>query len=141
MCNKDNLGVFNLEELCSYLHVSKPLLKSVDVAFIFGIPRPEPAHLAAKLFHAGKVSRILATGGAAHKTSTNQTESELHRDILLKLDVPEDCILIENKSENTFENVLFGKEILDSCIPKVSTMVVICRWFHSRRVLMTIKKT
>jgi uncharacterized SAM-binding protein YcdF (DUF218 family) len=128
------------DELCSYLNVIRSPSKVVDVGFIFGTPRPEPAIIAAQLFHTGKILNVLVTGGMSHLTSSGQTEAEFHKDILLKQGVPLHRIFMEHRSSNTLENVLFGRQVLMSDLPQIQSLVAICRWFHSRRVLMTLKR-
>ncbi|MBR5116008.1 MAG: YdcF family protein, partial [Lachnospiraceae bacterium] len=68
-----------------------------------------------------------------------QTEWEYQRNTLLAAGVPEDVILREDRSRNTFENAVFARELLlktDGRLPE--TMILCCQAFHARRALMTL---
>ena len=51
-------------------------------------------------------------------------------------------IIIEDRSSNTLENVLFSKEIIDKKfgLDNIKDITTIVKHCHSRRVLMTLKK-
>lgn len=53
-----------------------------------------------------------------------------------------ELFLIENKATNTKENVIFSKEILEEFKFEFNCkkILILCKWFHSRRVLMTLNK-
>ena len=64
---------------------------------------------AADLFRAGKVERIIVSGGATPFTS--QSEAERGAILLEKLGVPGSAIILEKKARNTRENAVFVAEI------------------------------
>ena len=64
---------------------------------------------AADLFRAGKVQRIIVTGG--RWPFSDQSEAEQAAVLLEKLGVPRSAVLMENRARNTRENALFVAEI------------------------------
>ncbi len=67
---------------------------------------------AARLFRAGKVSHILASGGNQPWLGDGVPEAELMRDLLVEWGVPRDAIVTESESQNTRQNALFASEIV-----------------------------
>lgn len=68
---------------------------------------------AARLFKAGKVKRILVTGGNIPWLPDAVPEADLIRDYLVEFGVPAAAIEVANQSRNTYENALEIKEIWD----------------------------
>ncbi len=101
---------------------------------------PTPAVLAADLFRRGFAPYIVVTGGVNRYTGTN--EADTHHAILISEGVPSDHIIVENRSTNTLENVIFALPRIEAKIDftLVKSMLVIAKWMHSRRVLMTLKR-
>ena len=100
---------------------AKPLsaLPAADVAILLGgavegpaPPRPGPdlgeasdrILLAAELFRAGKVGRILISGGNLPWTGQEEPEAETIRALLVSWGVPPAAILSEGRSRTTAEN-------------------------------------
>lgn len=67
--------------------------------------------LASRLYRAGKVERILVTGGRLPWLTRQQAEAELIRSLLIEWGVPAEAIEIAADSRNTFENALEIAEI------------------------------
>jgi len=99
-----------------------------DVAIVLGgmvntlIKNPSHAELteasdrlidAIRLYKKGKVKKILFTGGSGSLHHQDITESQIARLIFLDLGVPEEDLILEDKSRNTYENALYSKELLD----------------------------
>lgn len=61
---------------------------------------------AARLYRAGKVKRVLVTGGNTPWLPGEEPESELIRDLLIEWGVPADAISTAGASRNTYENAL-----------------------------------
>jgi hypothetical protein len=91
---------------------------AADVLFVFGSPEGRWCE-AAHLFHAGLASTILVAGrGPSGPGAAAEPESHVIRDALVRHAVPKHRILVENRSLNTLENVVFGKAItLACCLP------------------------
>lgn len=82
---------------------------------------------------------MLVTGGVNKTTGTN--EGQALRSALLSFGVAPDKILVEDTSTNTLENVLNGWEVAVSSFGErpLTSVVAVCKWTNSRRVLMTLK--
>ncbi|MCL2327503.1 MAG: YdcF family protein [Bacteroidetes bacterium] len=66
------------------------------------------------LYKQGKVKKIILSGGEGRILQRGYTESESTRDFLVEIGIPADDIIVENQSRNTFENIKYSKQILDS---------------------------
>ncbi len=83
-----------------------------DTALLLG-GRPvraiERAGAAADLYHAGRVKRIIPTGGVIWDYQGKLlTEAELMTRVLLSRKVPFDAIIMENEARTTRENMVYG---------------------------------
>lgn len=67
-------------------------------------PSADRVYFAAKLFHAGKVERLLVAGGNPLPLDHRVSEASLMHQLLLDLGVPNAAILLEATSENTQQN-------------------------------------
>lgn len=68
---------------------------------------------AAKLYHDGAAPNILVSGGnLGFSTSRGTTPAEEMREILMLTGVPEEVILGQSQSENTYEDAVYSAEIL-----------------------------
>ena len=113
--------------------------KHADVAVLFGGRFFDPAFIAAALFKCKVVKHIVVTGGMNHYTQAN--EAHVHRDILLEQGIPQDCIIVEDESTNTLENVLFLLPRLSAVVDldSIKSIVAVTKWYHCRRAIMTLK--
>ena len=64
------------------------------------------------LYRQGKVRKLIFTGGQGNPGEP--TESSAAKKYALKNGVPAQDILIEEKSHNTFENIVYAKQLADS---------------------------
>ena len=128
-------------------------LRRADVAILLGgsVKPQRPPHLApdlnesvdrvwhaAKLFKAGKVDRILITGGNSPWKEVSKPEADLTADILVSFGVPRSALLIENKSRNTFENAHFSRPIWEGV--GFETGYLVTSAAHMPRALAVFKK-
>ncbi|HQR95413.1 MAG TPA: YdcF family protein [Thiotrichales bacterium] len=67
---------------------------------------------AAQLYHAGKASRILVSGGTLSWKGVQQSEASAMKALLVQLSVPESAIIEEDKSQSTYENMKNSQPIL-----------------------------
>lgn len=75
-------------------------------------------------------------GLAGH--SFPETEWAYQRDALVLAGVPEQAILREDRSVNTFENALFARRLLEERGIPSDRLILCCQAFHARRAKMTI---
>lgn len=95
---------------------------------------------AVRLFKAGKVSKILVTGGNGGLIPDSFRESDWAKGQFEQFGIPDSCIISEDKSRNTIENAAFSKVKLDSAKLK-GPYLLITSAFHMRRSLQIFKKT
>ena len=93
-----------------------------------------------KLISTGKVTHILITGGNGNLIPDGFTESDWVKTQLKLFNVPDSCILIENRSRNTIENAAFTKPILQKAHLQ-PPYILVTSAFHMRRSLGIFKKT
>lgn len=67
----------------------------------------------AALYRAGLAPIVVVTGGNLPWTDTYRNPAEDMRDLLVSLGVPEDAILVEGESDNTYENAALTRELLE----------------------------
>jgi uncharacterized SAM-binding protein YcdF (DUF218 family) len=129
----------DLQQIAQYLDVhSEPT--NAKLAFIFGTRLPDPAYIALRLYAEQLVPMIVATGGYNRKYGV--MEAHHHGAILLQGGVPRDQIVAEDRSTNTLENVQFALPLIVQQLPlsQIRRVLVIAKWFHSRRAVMTLKR-
>lgn len=128
------------ERITRFLDLKTPLPKHADFAFVFGTYHSEPAYIAADLLKCGIVARVILTGGKNRLTEEN--EANKHLGILLQNGIPRDFIVVEGESTNTRENVVFALREIANCldIKGIRSLVVVAKWYHCRRGIMTLKR-
>ena len=117
--------------IARYLDLHAPPRRA-DLAFVFGTRLPEPAHLAADRFRRDLVKYVVLTGGGNRTTGVQ--EALLHREILLERGVPEDRIILETRSANTFQNVEFAMPEIAARLDlaSITAITAVVKWYHSR---------
>lgn len=86
----------------------------------------------ATLYHTGKIKKILVTGGSGSLLHSYPPESVFIKNMLIKNGIPNEAIIVETASRNTYENAIFSKKILDSL--KVNTpSLLITSALHMKR--------
>lgn len=87
------------------------------------------------LYRAGRIRRILITGGSgAIGGAKGHTEAEELQILLRLAGVPKRDILLETRSRNTRENALFTRQLL-ARHPEIKSTVLITSAFHQRRAI------
>ncbi len=91
------------------------------------------------LYKDGKIKKIFITGGSGELNNPNFKEAEILRNYLVKIGIPENDILVETDSRNTFENACASAKLLK---PQKSsdTYLLITSAFHMRRSAACFKK-
>jgi uncharacterized SAM-binding protein YcdF (DUF218 family) len=88
-----------------------------------------------QLYKAGKIKKILISGGSASifKRNNKRTDATISRDFLLKVGVPEADIIVEANSINTYENALFTKNVLIAKKLQKAKLLLITSAYHMAR--------
>jgi uncharacterized SAM-binding protein YcdF (DUF218 family) len=69
---------------------------------------------AVKLFKLGNIKHILICGGNGKKVKKNFREAAWVKGELTAMGIPDSVIFFEDRSNNTFDNAFYAKQILDS---------------------------
>lgn len=110
-----------------------------DIGIVLGAAlwngQPSPAlkerwNLAIELYHRGQVDRLVLSGGLG---GNSITEAEGMRQYLVERGVKNEHLILEDRSTNTKENLLFTAEILQNEKPKA--LVLITHDYHMYRAL------
>ena len=130
----------NYTQTTAYLDIRTWLPQSADLAFIFGTRHPTPAEMAAQLLIDQIVQYVVLTGGITRHTGAN--EAQAHQEILLAQGVSPDHIILEDQSSNTLENVTYAlpKIAARLSLDRINSIIVITKWYHIRRSIMTLKR-
>ncbi|TGM59116.1 YdcF family protein [Leptospira vanthielii] len=93
---------------------------------------------AIRLYKAGKVKKILFTGGSGLLFADTYKEADLAKELFLGLGVPEKDLIWENKSRNTYENAVETKKLLVE--KKLESAILITSAFHIKRAAGCFEK-
>ena len=104
----------HLQVIWDYLCLHQQPEKA-DVIVGFGNFNTDIARRAAELYHQGFAPKILFTGGLGRNTEGLLPEPEAVRfaKVAMECGVPEEDIILEDKSTNTKENILFTRKKLE----------------------------
>lgn len=124
-----------------YHHVNHELEKS-DCILVLGSHDTRVAERAAELYLAGWAPLLIFSGGLGRLTEEMWTETEADKfaAIAIKMGVPKQSILIENKSTNTGENILLTQQLLQQRGIDPKSFIVVQKPYMERRSFATFKK-
>lgn len=139
MITKETLELAQL--LWDYHHVHHTLEKS-DCILALGSHDLRVAERAAALYLQGWAPLLVFSGGLGRLTQEIWSEAEADKfaSIALKKGVPREAILIENKSTNTGENILFTQKLFQEKNIDPQTFIVVQKPYMERRSYATFKK-
>ncbi|TGL87620.1 YdcF family protein [Leptospira congkakensis] len=93
---------------------------------------------AVRMYKAGKVKKVLFTGGSGLLFANTYREADLAKELFLDLGVPEKDLIWENNSRNTYENALETKKILQD--KKIESAILVTSAFHMKRAAGCFQK-
>ncbi|GAB3959034.1 YdcF family protein [Spirosoma harenae] len=127
--------------LWNYHHLNHSLNKS-DAILVLCSHDLRVAQRAAELFLNGWAHLLIFSGGLGviTKHMWSEPEADLFARIALEMGVPAQQILIENRSSNTGENVLFTKQLLEERQLELERFIVVQKPYMERRSFATFKK-
>ena len=127
--------------LWDYLQMKQPL-KKADAILVLGSHDTRVAERGAELFLEHWAPLLIFSGGLGRLTSGQWSESEAARfaDIAKEKGVPEKSILIEDKSSNTGENILFTKSLVEQKKLPLNSFILVQKPYMERRSYATFKK-
>ncbi|OGH69244.1 MAG: hypothetical protein A2754_04200 [Candidatus Magasanikbacteria bacterium RIFCSPHIGHO2_01_FULL_47_8] len=138
----DSLEVDTLAKVIWDYHHLNHQLKKADCIFVLGSHDTRVADYATDLFLQGYAPYLIFSGGLGNLTTGvfKKSEAEIFADIAKSKGVPEDKILIENKSTNTGENVQFTKQLLKDKGLDFTSFILVQKPYMERRTYATFRK-
>jgi uncharacterized SAM-binding protein YcdF (DUF218 family) len=129
------------KKLWDYHHMHHTLEKA-DTILVLGSHDLRVAHRAAELYSEGWAPMIIFSGGLGNFTKEvwTETEADQFAAIAMNLGVPKESILVENKSTNTGENILFTQKLLAGKKLDPRSFIVVQKPYMERRSYATFKK-
>lgn len=129
------------ETLWDYHHVNH-ILKKSDCILVLGSHDTRVANRGAELYLQDYASLLIFTGGLGNLTQGIWEEAEANKfaKIAESMGVPQKDILIENKSTNTGENILFTQQLLKTNGLDPESFIVVQKPYMERRSFATFKK-
>ena len=124
-----------LQVIWNYLRLGWQCEKA-DCIVGFGNFNTDIARRAAELYHQGLAPRILFTGGLGRNTEGLLPEPEAVRfaRVAMECGVPEENILIEDRSTNTAENIRFTRAVLEKLGAPHGHILGVHQPFMERRI-------
>lgn len=128
-------------QLWDYHHVNNTLEKK-ECILVLGSHDLRVAERAAELYLAGYAPLLIFSGGLGRLTEGlwTETEADLFSKIAIDKGVPKEAIMIENKSANTGENILFTQQLLKENNLSPRSFIVVQKPYMERRSFATFKK-
>lgn len=129
------------QQLWEYHHMQHQLEKA-DCILALGSHDLRVADRAAELYLQGWSPLVIMSGGLGNLTQNMWTESEADQfaAIAIRQGVPEKAILVENKSTNTGENIVFTQQLLQQKNLTPQKFIVVQKPYMERRSYATFKK-
>ena len=118
------------------------VLEASDCILALGSHDLRVAERAAEVFLEGFAPVIIFPGGLGNVTRDlwTKSEAELFAEVAVEKGVPPDAILVENKSTNTGENILFTQQLLKDRQLNPQRFIVVQKPYMERRSYATFKK-
>ncbi|TNE70317.1 YdcF family protein [bacterium] len=129
------------KRIWDYHHVNHSLVKS-DCILVLGSHDIRVAEYSAELYLQNWAPTLIFSGGLGNFTQGvwTKTEAETFALRAMEMGVPESAILIEDKSSNTGENILFTQQILRENGLNPESFIVVQKPYMERRSYATFKK-
>lgn len=131
----------NAKILWDYLHLYEKPVKS-NIIFCLCSHDTRVAERATELFLDGLADYLVFSGGVGKLTEGlfEQSEASHFADIARNAGIPDNKILIEEKSTNTGENVQFTYKLLSKRGIQMDSMILVQKPYMERRTYATFKK-
>ena len=125
----------NVQILWDFMHMGHALEKA-DVIVGFGCYDEDVPKRCAELYHQGFAPYVCFSGGLGRNTSGIWSKSEAERfaAIAMAEGVPENCIILENKSTNSAENLLFTPKVLAQAGIKTEKIIAVHKPYMEKRL-------
>lgn len=87
-----------------------------------------------ELYRTGKIEKLLLSGGTGSVFQDRPKEAESMNLFLQRIGIPEEDIIIESASRNTYENALYSKKVLQEQNIRGNYLLITSAW-HMRRAV------
>ncbi len=130
----------NLEVIWNYMHMNMQVSKA-DCIIGFGNINTDIPKRCAELYNNKYADKIIFSGGLGRNTDDiwNTSEAKKFAQIAVQLGVLESDIMLEEKSANTGENILFTQKLLEEYNLKCSKIIFVHQQFMERRIYAALK--
>ncbi len=134
--------ILTLAKILWDYHLLHHKLEKSDCILALGSSDTRVAMRAAELYFQGWAPLILFSGGLGKNTEGvwKDTEAVTFAKIAIDMGVPEHAILIENKSTNTGDNILFSKQLLQEKHLHPESFILVQKPYMERRSYAAFKK-
>jgi uncharacterized SAM-binding protein YcdF (DUF218 family) len=129
------------QKVWDYHHLNHRMEKS-DAILVLGSHDLRVAERGAQLFLEHWAPFLIFSGGLGNLTREvwDRPEADRFAEIALAMGVPQDKILIENRSTNTGENVHFTRDLLANLHLNPQKFILVQKPYMERRTFATFKK-
>ena len=134
--------VFELAQVLWDYHHLHHSLEKADCLFVLGSHDTRVAERGAELYLQGWAPFIVMSGGLGRLTKESWTETEavLFARIAMEKGVPKEKILVEDKSTNTGENIVFTQKLLQEKGLNPNSFILVQKPYMERRTFATFQK-
>ena len=128
-----------IQEITDYIFL-EPRPEKADLAIVFGTRHRQAVDKTFRLYQNKLVPKILISGGENRVTDDNEADKMSQE--LMSMGVQREDIILEDRSTNSLENVLFSKEVLEEKIglQNLKKIIAVTKHYHSRRAIMTLRR-
>lgn len=111
-----------------------------DLMMVFGTRYREPLKTVRQLYMERLTGTLLLSGGDNRHTGHNEAREMAMN--LIDMGVAMADMVLEDRSTNTLENVLFSRQVIEEEIgfDRARRILVVVKHYHSRRALMTLRR-
>lgn len=130
----------NVQILWDFMHMGQQPEKA-DVIVGFGCYDEDIPKRCAELYRAGFAPYVCFSGGLGRNTSGiwSRPEAERFAAIAIRAGVPEDRIILENKSTNSAENLLFTPKVLADAGVKSEKIIAVHKPYMEKRLWVAMQ--
>jgi len=129
------------QKVWGYHHLNHRIEKS-DAILVMGSHDLRVAERGAELFLEHWAPLLIFSGGLGNLTRGiwDRPEADRFAEIAVRMGVPREAILIENRSTNTGENIQFTKELLAKLHLDPQKFILVHKPYMERRAFATFRK-
>lgn len=137
-----NHHLHSLAEKIWRYHQMKHQLEKADAILVLCSHDGKVAERGAELFLGGWAPLLIFSGGFGSITRNIWTKPEADRfaEIAIAMGVPKEGVLIENRSTNTGENILFTRQLLAERKIDPQKFILVQKPYMERRAFATFRK-